>query len=718
MRFDRRLTRLLCTTALFGLPILAAQGQTEPANEPTGEAVSLPLVQVQGLAAGQRSRGLAAPTATTGSKTETPLAETPQAISVITRDQMDLRQVQGLSEAMRYSAGVRSDNYGENPRYDWFMLRGFTAHTDGVYLDGLRFDAGALTGKPEAWGLERVEVLRGPASVLFGQNAPGGIVNLVSRRPTDTPQGEVRLSAGSHDRLQGAFTSSGRLTEDGTWSYSLTGLLRQSDTQVDVTPDDRAFIAPALTWRPSADTRLTLLSHYQYDETLGSEFLPFSGTVIPSAFGRIPRSRFTGEPSFDVFTRRQYGLGYEFEHRFDETFTVRQNLRYGHVDGDWRQTYGLGVQPDGRTLNRYAYESRRESTTFQVDTQLQTRFATGAVRHTLLTGLDYGRASFENAQFGAVGTPLDLYAPVYGNVVTALSPLSNDLQTRDQLGLYVQDQMRYGNWVLTLGGRQDWTTTETESRLRGVTTSAEDSAFSGRVGLVYLAPNGLAPYASYTTSFQPQLGTTASGAAFRPTEGEQYEVGVKFQLPGRNSFVQAAAFEITQSNVLTSDPANRLFRVQTGEVRVRGFELEAVAEVTPALRVLGSYTYLDAEITQANDGTAGNRPNGVPAHTASVYGDYSFRNGALRGIGLGAGVRHVGNTPVGNANAGLVPSVTLLDAAIRFDLERLGPSLRGMRFNLSASNLTDETYVATCDSASACFYGTGRTVLGTLSYTW
>lgn len=715
MGMTSRLPLLLGTTALCALPLLQAQGQ-EPA--PASGAVTLPVLEVQGRTPDQPERGLTARQATTGTKTDTPVVETPQSISVITRDHMDLRQTQTLSDAMRYTPGIRYDAYGENARYDWFYLRGFRADTTGVFLDGLRFDAGALTGRPEAWGLERVEVLRGPSSVLFGQNAPGGLVNMVSRRPTDTPQGEVRLTAGSHDRLQGAFTTSGPLTQDGVWSYSLTGLARQSDTQVDFTPDDRLFIAPAVTWRPSSDTRLTLLSYYQYDETLGSEFLPYTGTVVPSAFGRIPTSRFTGEPSFDHFIRRQYGIGYEFEHRFNDIFTVRQNLRYGHVDGDWRQTYGLGLQADGRTLNRYSYESRRESTAFQVDTQLQSRFATGAFQHTLLTGLDYSRASFENIQNGAAGSPLDLYAPVYGNVVRNLSTLSDQLQTRDQLGLYVQDQIRHGNWVLTIGGRYDWTTTETENRLNGRTTTADDGAFTGRIGLVYLAPNGLAPYVSYSTSFLPQFGTTAAGTPFKPTEGEQYEAGVKFQPSGSNSFIQASVFHLTQRNSLTTDPANRAFQVQTGEEEVSGLELEAVAEVTPELRILGAYTYLDAEITKANDGTVGNRPNGIPAHMASLYGDYSFREGALRGLGLGAGVRYIGNTPVGNANLALVPSVTLFDASLRFDLERLSPSMQGMRFNLTATNIADERYVAACDTLSACFYGTGRTVLGSLSYRW
>jgi iron complex outermembrane receptor protein len=715
MRVGSRLALLMGTTALCAAPILGALSQ-QP--EDPGRAITLPTLEVEGRAATQPPRSFSAGQATTGTKTDTPLIETPQAISVITRDQMDLRQVGSVTEAMRYTPGVRTDAYGENPRYDWFYLRGFRADTVGLFLDGLRFDAAALTGRPEAWGLERIEVLRGPSSVLFGQNAPGGVVNMVSRRPTDTAQGEVRLGAGSHDRLQAAFTTSGPLTADGTWLYSLTGLARDADTQVDYIPDNRVFLAPALTWRPSADTRLTFLSYYQYDETRGSEFLPYSGTVVPSAFGRIPVSRFTGEPSFDVFNRRQYGLGYEFEHRFDDTFTVRQNLRYGHVDGDWRQTYGLGLQADGRTLNRYSYESRRESSTFQVDTQLQTRFATGAVQHTLLTGVDYGRATFDNVQNGATGTPIDVYAPVYGRVVRDLAPLSNELQTRDQLGVYVQDQIRYGNWALTLGGRYDWATTESENRLRGTSTTADDGAFTGRIGLVYLAPNGLAPFASYSTSFLPQLGSTAAGTPFRPTEGEQVEAGVKFQPPGRNSFVQLAAFHITQRNSLTTDPANRLFQVQTGEVEVRGLELEAVAEVTPELRVIGAYTYLDAEITRANDGTVGNRPNGIPAHQASLYGDYSFREGPLRGLGVGGGVRYLGNTPVGNANTALVPSVTLFDASLRFDLERLGPSLRGARFNLTATNLADERYVASCDTLSACFYGTGRTVLGSLSYAW
>ncbi len=707
-----RLPLLLGTTALCALPLLPVAAQQAQGG---AEVHALPSVEVQARP-NSGAAALAAPRATTGTKTDTPLIETPQSVSVITRNQMDMLQSQSVSEAMRYTPGVRTEAFGDNGRYDWFYIRGFSADTTGLFLDGLRFDAGALTARPEAWGLERLEILRGPSSVLFGQTSPGGVVNMVSRRPTQTPQGEIRLTAGTNDRYQAAFTTSGPLTQDGTWSYSLTGLLRDGETQTDFTPDNRIFIAPAITYRPTSDTRITLLSHYQYDEALGSEFLPYQGTAVASRFGRIPINRFTGEPGFDYFIRRQYAVGYEFEHRFNETFTVRQNLRYGHVDGDWRQYYGLGLQADGRTLNRYAYESHRESNTFGVDTQLQSRFATGPLQHTLLTGLDYGWATFDNLTRGANATPIDAYAPVYGRLLPSLPLIGDTLQTRNQLGLYAQDQIRYGNWVLTIGGRHDWATTESENRLTGSTTTIDDTAFTGRVGLTYVMPSGLAPYVSYSTSFLPQLGITASGAPFKPIEAEQYEAGVKFQPPGVNSFVQASVFQITQSNGLTPDPVNPAFQVQTGEVEVRGLEVEGVAEITPSFRVLAGFTYLEPEITRSNAGTRGNRPAGVPVHTASLFGDYTFREGALRGLGLGAGVRYVGNTPADDANTALVPSATVFDATARFELERIG--LQNMRLNLTATNLEDKRYVASCSSMNACFYGSGRTVLATLSYAW
>lgn len=718
----RRLSLLLGAAALSGVVISRpAVAQTDPA--PTGGATALPGLSVTATPESALApiRGFVASQEISGTKTDSPLIENPQSITVVPRDQIDARQAQTLGEALRYTAGVRGENYGTDSRTDWFQLRGFNAQDNGIFLNGLRYNAGYAGSAFETYGLERYEVLRGPTSVLYGQIAPGGLVNMMQRRPTDTAQGEVRLTAGMNSRFQGAATASGPLDADGVWSYSLTGLVRDADTAVDYVEDDRVFFAPSLRWRPTENTSLTLMTFYQRDRTSGNQFLPYEATVESTPFGRVSRSRFTGEPDFDRFNRDQVGVGYEFSHRFNSVWSVQQNFRYAQTSIDWDQVYGGGLAADQRTLNRYAYRADINVRTIQVDNQVKAEFATGAVRHTVLGGFDYSRVSYRNAQQFAAANGLDLFNPSFGTPVGTLpAPYDNVRQIGTQYGLYLQDHVRIGHNIVLLGGiRQDWTETDLQDRDAGTERTQKDNAFTWRVGAVYLSETGLAPYASYARSFQPQIGTDASSNSWDPLEGEQYEIGVKFQPANMRSFVQLAAFHLTQRNALTADSG--FFQKSVGEIRVRGVELEGVAELDNGLSLIGSVTLLDPEITESTTpGEEGNRPAGVAKLNAGLYAEYSFAaaNGALSGLTVGAGVRYLGNTSAVNTGGAVVPSATLFDAGMRYDLSKLSNSMNGFQFVLTASNLTDERYVARCSGTGGCFYGNGLNVQGGLTYTW
>ncbi|MBP0492696.1 TonB-dependent siderophore receptor [Roseomonas sp. SG15] len=715
----RLLAGLMSATALTTVALSAAFAQ-----EAT-ESVSVPTVDVAGSSerALDPVRGFVARQEISGTKTDTPLIENPQSVSVVPRDQIDARQAQTLGEALRYTAGVRVENYGTDSRTDWFQIRGFNAQDNGIFLNGLRYNTGYAGNVYETYGLERYEILRGPTSVLYGQIAPGGLVNMVSRRPTDTAQGEVRLTAGSYGRAQAQATSSGPLTADGVWSYSLTALGRASQTTVDHTRDDRVFVAPALTFRPDANTSFTVLGYYQQDSTNGNQFLPFNGTAGLTPFGRISRNRFTGEPDFDKFARTQAGIGYEFSHRFNNVFSFQQNARYSHTDIAWNQVYGGGLQADQRTLNRFAYRADIDVSTFQLDNQLRADFTTGPLTHTVLGGFDYSYVAYRNGQAFALANGLDVFAPVYGAApIPGLSSRFSDIrQNTSQYGLYLQDQIRWGQLVLLGGIRQDFAYADTRNRLTEGNSYQYDGKFTWRVGGIYLFDNGFAPYVSYARSFQPQIGTTVSGATYDPLEGEQYEAGIKFQPNGTRSFIQASAFHLTQQNTLTTDPSSVFNQVSVGKIRVRGLELEAVAELGGGVTLVGSYTYLDPEITRTTVAAEdGNRPNGVPRNTAGLYGEYTFVNaaGPLSGLTLGAGVRYLGNTTSANSNYYVVPSTTLFDATVRYDLEKLSPRMRGLTLRVNASNLADTRYVSRCSTNDSCFYGNRLNVLGSVSYRW
>lgn len=716
-RRRRRLLHLALLSGSLASLGAAARAQSQNGLAPT-TTVDLPTVDVQGRSAGALAdtQGFVSRRDVTGTKTDTPLSEIPQSVSVINRDQLDSRQVQSLGEALRFTAGVQSEAFGADPHVDWFNIRGFSTNDTGIYLNGLRVSPGVTALAPEPYGLERIDVLKGPASVLYGQNAPGGLVNLVSKRPTDTPLREAAVLGGSYGRIQGQFDLGGPVGTDGKWSYRLTGLARGAGSQTDRVPNDRLFLAPAITYRAGPDTTVTLLTSFQRDHSAGQQFLPSQGTVFGNPNGRIPTNRFTGEDQYNKVDKFQMNLGYEIEHRFDDVFTVRQNARFSRIDYNQRQVYGLGFQPDLATLNRTAYGQDVRANLYAVDNQGQAKFATGPLTHTVLGGFEYNRITNATVNRSAAATPLNLFNPVYGALQPELSIYTNSQQTQNLYGLYLQDQVKLDRFILTLGGRQDWVDTTTRDRRADGGTAAQSARkFTYRAGLGYEAPLGITPYVGYARSFQPIAGVNASGAAFQPTEGKQIEVGVKYQPAGKASYVTAAAFDLTQSNVSTPDPTNVVNTVQTGEVRVRGVEVEAQLNLLAGLNVLAAYTYLDPVVTSANDGTQGNQVGAVPRHAASGWVDYSFGEGSpVAGLGLGAGVRYVGSTQASNADLFKVRDRTLADAAVRYDFGRDSR----WRLAVNANNLFDRSFVAQCSGESFCYYGTRREVLASLGVRW
>ncbi|UFN50055.1 TonB-dependent siderophore receptor [Roseomonas sp. OT10] len=733
-RRTSRLSWLLGTAALIGVlpwshPALAQDGTTAQA---TDGALAIPEVEVQATAwrAWQPVQGYVAPVTTTGTKTDTPLIEAPQSVGVVTRQQMDDQAPQTVSEALRYTAGVLPE-VRPSARYDSVFVRGFGGQGTSAafvnFLDGLRVGRGANYAVPnfDPWLLERIEVLRGPASVLYGQTGAGGLVNLVSRRPTETPIHEVRLEAGNDARMQTAFDFGGPLTADGTFQYRLTGIGRIADTQVDYVGEKRIAIAPALTWRPSSDTTVTVLAGFQDDPEIGFyNFYPATGTVLPNRNGSLGRNFFAGDPNWQKDQRRQAWVGYQLEHRLDDTWTVRQNLRYMNIDSERRVLSIASIAADGRTATRRALHAIEHADTLALDNQAQATFSTGPLRHTLLGGVDWS-ATWADSRV-AVGTApsLDLFAPVYYRTITgpAMGNAARTSQETDQVGVYLQDQIALDRFRLNLGIRHDWANSDTQAYSTGLHTKQDDQEWTWRVGGLYLFDSGVAPYVSYSTSFLPNAGVQAparGGKPFEATTGEQYEVGVKYQPPGRTSFVQLAAYQITQDNVLTPDPLYTTFSVSTGRIRSRGIELDARASLTNNLDLIGAYAYTEAEIRRSNTaGVAGNRVPQVPEHSASGWLNYRFTEGALRGLQLGGGARYVGETYGNEANSFKVKDFTLFDAAVRYDFGARFESMKGLEFAVNASNLADKEYVASCNTDTTCYFGTGRLVLGSLRMRW
>lgn len=673
-------------------------------------------------------------------KTDMPIGETPQSISVVTRKQMDTQAVQDVSSAVRYTPGVFGEYTGANNTREQFRIRGFSPY---VFQDGLMLPYGesGQGGMAEPYSLESVEVLRGPASMLYGQSRPGGLINLTSKMPTSTPYHQVEVQGGSYDLKQLGFDLGGPLDDQGVFSYRLTGLVKDSGTQVDHVQNNRNFIAPAFTWRPNDDTSLTVLANYQRDWGGSTEqYYPESGSLHHSPYGKIDSDTLLGDSHFDKLRRESSQLGYLFEHHFNDAITFRQNLRYSQVNIENRTAFGNGYVNEAASpnLSRLTSDIKRNLQIFNVDNQLESKFDTGALEHTLLTGLDVRRSTLNNNVVNSNYSTTNPYAGGNSSGTATGQYTSRDLyQTQKQTGVYLQDQIQLDHWLFTLGGRFDWATSDSHYRPdKSNATSRyidqDDHKGTYRYAVAYLFDNGVMPYFSYSQSFDPQLNTSVSAGTpiFKPTQGEQYEVGVKYQPSGQDSYITASVYTLKQQNITTADPSNTSNTLQIGAAQSRGFELEGKAVLTGNLDVLASYTYTDSEVTRTGYVTSaytdkGNELPFTPRQQASAWLDYTFHESALDGLGAGIGARYTGDlwgssvsSPSMVYNRIETGNFTLVDAALHYDLGKLSSQLAGTRVALNASNLFDKEYVASCSNYAACYYGPRRNVIATLSYNW
>lgn len=699
-----------------GLELIATADGNYTLVKADNKEKTLPVINVVKPVEDQQT--LIATSSSTGTKSRATLLENPQSVSVVTSKEMEQRGVKTVSEAIQYMPGTSTDQLGMDNQTEWISLRGFSSPTS--FLDGLRLNP---TWQVEPYGLDRVEVLRGPASVLYGESIPGGITGMVSKRPSQERGGEAQFQLGNEHRVQGAFDVTGPVDDNSKWLYRVVGLVRDSDSAVDYVKNDRLFLAPSLTWRPSADTSLTIMAQVQRDK-IGflPQYLPMSGTLLPNPNGKIPRSRYAGEPDRENYLREQAGIGYALEHRFNDTFTLQQNVRYEKVSQKFDTVTAYGLQPDQRTVRRRLYDADQSANDFSVDTNLATRFTTGPLQHTLLTGVEYTHQEYDYVHWicgtAACAPPIDIFNPVYGQPIQRPStPTSDILQHQERLGLYTQDQIKLDRLVLTLGGRWDTVKQRNLDRATGLTERNKDNAFTGRAGAAYLFDNGVTPYASFAQSFQPTGGLLYPGKPAKPVTGEQVEMGLKYQPQGQESFIGIAAYTLKQQNMVTEDPDNPGFIVQSAHTQVRGAELEAKLALSRQLSVLLSYTFTNAKYTRSNDNNEGNQVSGTPRSQAAAWLDYTFAE-AAPGMSVGAGIRYVGDKFGNASNTIRIPSYTVIDAALRYDMRHLGGFWKNVSLSVNANNLFDRDYVAICTSTSRCYFGAPRTVVGTLTYRW
>lgn len=663
----------------------------------------------------------------TASKANIPLIETPQSVAVITRDQIDLLNFVDAQQAVRYTSGVFGENYGPDPRFDFFTVRGFTPKQ---YIDGLAapISTTIYSVGVDLYAFESFDVLKGPASVLYGNSPPGGLYNQTSRRASRDFGGEISAKYGSYNYAQLGMTVTGPVSD--TVSARFTGLFRDNESEVDLLNAQRLLAAPTVTWEVGPDTKVTGLLYYQYDKVKGGNggFLPVAGTLLDNPNGKIGPDTNLGDPA-NVYRRRQYAGGVEIDHDFGDVSFV-SNTKYSRYN---EQTptgiYGGGgftntdpafasLPSYFRSVQQYNFSYKEIVHSFATDNRFDAKLRTGDIEHDLIAGVDYRNVRNKSA-FGFIfANTIDAFDPIHAIQANYLPgypfPFSN-LRLR-QTGAYAQDHIGIGNLYLTVSGRYDWV----KIADFGGNTRTKQDKFTYRAGANYVFDNGIAPYVSYATSFEPVLGTdSVTMERFKPSSGNQIEGGLKFDGRGLGEgvklFGSIAGFRIRQTNVVSTSPSiTPVSGTQSGEVEVYGGEVEFVARIRDQLSINGSYSYTHSEVTRSGTAAELGAPlPTTPKHKASLFVDYNVQRGSLAGLGFGAGARYT-STSAGSLPGAFNPivyfgeSATLFDAIIHYDTP-------GWRFAVNGSNIFDKEYVARCSGPAGCVYGAGRQVIGTVT---
>jgi iron complex outermembrane receptor protein len=699
-------TLIVCSGALLSSAQAENAGAAvaEPPADVAAEATPQ-VVEVTG--ARSDNAGFAARRAGSSTKSDLSLLETPQSVTVITRDLLDARAVTNLNEALQTSAGVASGSWGRRG-WDDFIIRGQRA-SESLYIDGLKRGQNQYVGQ-DVFGVERIEILKGPASINFGMVQPGGLVNMVSKRPRAEAFNTIGATYGSNDFKQLDFDLGRPLADQGKAAFRINGMWSDQDDPIDFVYFKKRYIAPSVTLDFGPRTDFTILSSYMEREYLRSQGAPTRGTILPNRNGPFNRDEFTGEPGFGPYHSRQAAVGYSLTHHFDNGWKLAQNFRFQKLDMDGRFV-SLGTLTNDTLQARSGSIQDVQGNNRALDTYAERTFNLAGQRHTIMAGIDLNSDKIRNGSTACRIAALDLYNPVYNQPYTCnAAPGSLTTATVEYAALYLRDQIALTDQLnLSLSARHDRSTNQSYNELRNTTTEQKNSKTTGSAALLYRITPNISPYASYATSFLPVSGTDFFGDQFLPEEGKQAEVGAKFEYLNGRLTGSVAFYDLKRRNVTTADPDPAHIavlpgaQVQTGEERTRGFEAELNADLRNGWDLQAALSLINGVVTQDNTGNVGKRLLNVPRQSTSLLANYRFRDGALTGFGGGLGVRYEAQK-TGPAVSYTVPGYTAVDANLSYDAKHY-------RVTLSVKNLFDRDYYAGVLNNNVLPLGDPRTVM-------
>ena len=657
-------------------------------------------------------QGYRATRSASATRTDTSIHETPQSISVVSKDAVEDLGATRLQEALDYAGGVgRANNFG-GQGLTTFTIRGFT--TGEFYRNGFPINRG-YPNMPDANSIERLEVLRGPATMLYGRGDPGGTFNVVSKQPL--PERTVTLGSQLNDQgmKRGTLDASGPLDEEGRLAYRLNVVGEGGDTFRDHVETERYGITPVLTWQATDATKLI----FEGDFMRNNAPLDRGVTRYARQIGTASRDSFFGEKDVGKLHNDNNMAQLRFEHMLNDDWTLGGGVQW--LDGSLKgnAVEANGIADDGRTLGRNFNYRKLEWTDKDTQLNLTGHFDTAGLQHTLLTGIeyeDYDYKSIIQRSSGAVGAyPIDIFDPVYGQPRPALTRTpTHDKENLKTYAAFVQDQVALTDKLKVLAGaRFERFEHDYETYVPGGKSwQASDNAVTPRIGVTYDLTETLAVYADTARSFKPNTGASRLGGGFTPEKGKSYEMGIKWEALDEQLSVDAAIYQIEKRNVLTTDPVDSTFSVAAGEVRSRGFDVNVAGNLTPEWRVIGGYAYVDAAVTKDNVLRSGTRLLNIPKNSFSLLNMYEFQDGTLKGLGVGTGLKYVDERAGQTANTAFsMGSYTVVDLLSFYKINDK------VRLNLDVKNLFDRDYEEGAFGNVYAFPGAPRTVQVGISYT-
>lgn len=687
------------TILLSGCAVLALL--SAPVHAQEGASVSLGTIFIDTARDGSDDdETIVADQVTSGSGLPSDIMDSSASISVITSKEIAQRGAQTTEQILQYSAGISTDYYGRDDRYDYFKIRGYDATT---YRDGMLIGDAFGGVREEPFAFDRVEVLKGANSTSFGVGDPGGAVNFITKSPTGERLRQIYGTVGSFNHKELGFDLGDTFAGNSDLSWRLTGKMQDSEAETDESTDDETFIMGGLAWRPSDRTTVSLVYDYLYRDGYPNS----SG--YPATGDDFDRDLFLGEPDFNYLDTDRHTLTFKLEHDFGNGLEFGSTARYTKGTGGFGYVFlGAVTSEEDETVSRYYFANDADFENFVVDAHLLYETTFGTVSSRTMGGVEYRDNHRENTLWYTRAADISWSDPVYtgGLDLDATAPYQDTTTDTQVASFYLQQEFAWDRLIVQGGLRRDWIDNSITDNLTDVTTEADDVEDTLRLGLTYRINPNLSLFGSYAESVVP------ASLGEEPERGKQYEVGVKYRPDGFRGLLTASVYDLTKYNETVTNADTLLDEVR-GESRVRGIDLEAKAELTEQFSFTAAYTYLESEILESDNGSNnGNELGSTPQHSGSIWTNYVMPGqGSLGDLNLGLGVRYTGEYWRSDANTGKTDAAWLWDAAIGYDIAE------NTQMRLNVTNLLDEKHIAQ-GGYSTDYYNAGREISLTLNHSW